>query len=119
MLAKQCAAACGVVMDTTADVVIANAYPRDYDLWQSFKSIPNTAAAARPNGVIIVLAACPVGSNMPPISWPLSPNWTRKLIKTFGAGNLISLANRFVKTISPRPSSSFNWPCKPSAATRC
>jgi lactate racemase len=96
MLAKQCAAACGVVVESPADVVIASAYPRDFDLWQSFKCIPNTAAAARPNGVILVLARCPAGANMGQIRWPLSPDWTRWLIRLLGARGLTSLIERFL-----------------------
>lgn len=101
MLAKQCAAACGVVMDSPADVVIANAYPRDHDLWQSFKCVPNTAAAARPNGVIVMLARCPAGANMGQVRWPLSPRWTRRLIRLLGPSGLVSLIQRFLPGVNP------------------
>jgi len=63
MLAKQCAVSCGVLVPQAADVLITNAHPRDLDLWQCFKSIPNTLWAVRPNGVIICMARCPAGTH--------------------------------------------------------
>ena len=95
MLAKQCAVSCGVVTPAPADVVITNAHPRDFDLWQCFKCIPNTMWAARPNGVIICLARCEAGlygMKIPP--WPLSPAWTRRLLRLVGPEALSSLLTR-------------------------
>lgn len=94
LLAKQCAAAAGIVIDQTADVLITNAWPRDHDLWQSFKCIPNTCGAVRPGGAIVVLARCPAGANMGEVRWPLSPRWTRRLIRWIGPKGIISLAKR-------------------------
>jgi len=94
MLAKQCAAAMGIVVDAPADIVITNAWPRDYDMWQAFKCIANTAAAVRPNGVICALAHCPAGLNMGRIRWPLSPHWTRRLIRMIGVQGIVSMLRR-------------------------
>jgi len=101
MLQKQCSVACGVVTGGTADVLIANAYPRDFDLWQCFKCIPNTLWAARPNGVIICLARCEAGlygMNVPP--WPLSPSWTRRLFRLLGPEAIRSLLTRLVPSLA-------------------
>ena len=100
MLAKQCASGCGVIVDSPADVVITNACPRDFDLWQSFKSIANTAWAARDNGVIICTARCPAGANMPTFSLPISPAWVRRLIRWAGASTLAGLLSRLVPQLA-------------------
>ncbi len=101
MLAKHCAVACGVVVPEPADIVISNAFPRDYDLWQSFKCIPNTMWALRPGGVLLCVTDCPAGRNgMRPPRWPLSPKWTRKLIRLFGGQTLASLLTRAVPRLA-------------------
>ncbi len=101
MLAKQCAAAAGIVVDAPADILITNAWPRDYDLWQSFKCIPNTASAVRPNGVIIVLARCPAGMNMDEIRCPVSPTWIRRILRWIGVKGVVSMARRFIQGAHP------------------
>lgn len=99
MLAKQAAVSCGVILPTSADVLITNAYPRDMDLWQSFKCVANTLWAARPGGVIICLTRCLSGLNgMKPPPWPLSQKATRNILRVLGPGNLASLIMR----LSPR-----------------
>lgn len=101
MITKQCALACGILPETPADVVITNAYPRDRDLWQSFKCIPNTCWAARPDGVVICLARCELGLNeMKQIWWPLRPAGTRRLIRWLGPQNISSLMDRIVKHLA-------------------
>ncbi|MCE5326242.1 MAG: lactate racemase domain-containing protein [Planctomycetaceae bacterium] len=101
MLIKQCAVACGVVPNGAADVLITNAHPRDVDLWQCFKCIPNTRWAVRPNGVIICLARCPEGlREMKTMSWPLSPAATRKVVQWLGPSTLCSLVDRLVTHIA-------------------
>lgn len=101
MVAKQCAVACGVVPTGLADVLITNAHPRDHDLWQAFKCIPNTCWAARPGGVVICLARCPAGLNeMKTMSWPLSPTWTRRLVRLLGPETICSLMDRLVKHLA-------------------
>ena len=101
MLAKQCAVACGVVMNQPADVLITNAHPRDFDLWQCFKSIPNTMWAARPNGVVICLARCPAGVNgmtFPRV--PMGQTWVRRLLRWFGPDALAGLAVRVLPRLA-------------------
>ncbi len=100
MLAKHCAAGCGVLLDAPADVVIVNAWPRDFDLWQAFKAIANTCWAARENGVIICLARCPGGVNMPTPKFPISPGFVRRVVRLFGANALASLMTRLIPTLS-------------------
>lgn len=97
MLAKQCSVACGVFIESPADVLITNAYPRDFDLWQSFKGIANAQWAARPNGVVICLARCEAamqGMDVP--RWPLNPSWTRRAVRLLGAESLSSLIMRLL-----------------------
>ncbi|MHC4715883.1 MAG: lactate racemase domain-containing protein, partial [Planctomycetota bacterium] len=100
MLAKTCAAGCGVLVDAPADVVIANAAPRDYDLWQSFKAVANTCWAVRDNGVLICLARCPGGANMPTVSLPIRPSWVRAAVRLAGADPLANLLTRLVPTLA-------------------
>lgn len=101
MLAKQCAVACGLVTAEAADVLITNAHPRDFDLWQSFKCIANTLWAARPNGVVICVTRCEAGLNgMKPIPWPLSPGATRKVITALGPEALASMVTRLVPRLA-------------------
>ena len=101
MLAKQAAVACGIFTEQPADVVITNAYPRDLDLWQCFKSIANTLWAARPDGAIICLARCEAGLNgMDPPPWPFSPAWTRRLVRLTRPEPLSSLLMRIVPRLA-------------------
>jgi nickel-dependent lactate racemase len=101
MVTKQCALACGVIPETSADIVISNAHPRDHDLWQAFKCIPNTCWAARPNGVLICLARCELGLNeMKQMWWPLSPAATRRLVRWLGPHTISSLMDRIVKSLA-------------------
>ncbi len=101
MLRKRCSVACGIVTSGSADVLITNAHPRDFDLWQCFKCIPNTLWAARPNGVIICLGRCEAGLHgvkAPP--WPLSPAWTRRLFRLLGPEAISSLLTRAVPSLA-------------------
>jgi len=101
MLQKQCSVSCGVMTSGRADVLIANAYPRDFDLWQCFKCIPNTLWAVRPNGVVVCLARCEAGlygMKVPP--WPLSPTWTRRLFRLLGPQTISALLPRLVPSLA-------------------
>jgi len=101
MLAKQCSVSCGVLTTAPADVLVANAHPRDFDLWQSFKCISNTLWAARPNGVIICLTRCEAGmNNVRPPPWPLSPRWTRRLVRLLGSEAIGALLTRLVPRLA-------------------
>lgn len=101
MLAKQCSVACGAMIEEPADVVITNAHPRDFDLWQSFKGIANAQWAARPGGVILCLTRCQAGLNdMSPPRWPISPAWTRRIIRLLGPEALASLLTRAVPALA-------------------
>ncbi len=100
MLAKQCAVGCGTVMDAPSDVLITNAYPRNVDLWQSFKCIINTLWALKPNGVIICTTPCPMGTNNMDIPrWPISAAWTRRFIRLLGHEALYNLLTRLVPSL--------------------
>jgi hypothetical protein len=101
MLSKRCSVACGVLVGSPGDVLLVNAYPRDTDLWQSFKGIANTQWAVRPGGVIICLSRCEMGAygmRIPP--WPLSPAATRGLVRLLGPGAISSLLTRFVPSLA-------------------
>ncbi len=101
MVAKQCSVACGVVVSEPGDVLIANAHPRDFDLWQSFKCIANTCLAVRPNGVIICLARCPAGlEGMKVPYWPISPTWTRRVVRWIDPESLSSLVTRLIPSLA-------------------
>jgi hypothetical protein len=101
MLAKQAAVSCGVVVPSPADVLITNAYPRDYDLWQSFKCIANTLWAAREGGVVICLTRCPGGlNNVKPIRWPFSQKNTRTILNVLGSQNLANLVLRLAPRLA-------------------
>ena len=97
MLAKKCSVACGVLTESPADVLITNAHPRDLDLWQGFKCIANTLWAARPNGIVICTARCEGGLHgVKPITWPLNPVWTRRIVRALGPEAISSLLMRLV-----------------------
>ena len=103
MVTKHCAVACGILLEQPADILITNAYPRDYDLWQCFKAIPNTCWAARPGGVVICLAHCEAGLNgMQVPDWfkYLSPGVMRKFIRLLGPETITSMVNRLVANIA-------------------
>ena len=101
MLTKKCAIEHGIVTEEPGDVLIANAYPRDFDLWQMFKSIPNTCWAARPGGIVICIGKCEKGLNeMKQVYWPVSPKWTQKLVRFFGPDNITSILDRLVSGIA-------------------
>jgi nickel-dependent lactate racemase len=95
MLAKQCSNISGVLLDGQADVVVTNAFPRDHDLWQSFKSVANTRWSCRPDGVVICLSRCEAameGMNVP--KWPISPKWLRRILQWVGSNAITSLVTR-------------------------
>jgi nickel-dependent lactate racemase len=95
MLAKRCAVACGVLVERTADVLLVNAYPRDCDLWQSFKGIANTRWAAREGGVILCFSRCQAGMygmNVP--RWPLGWRTARRIVRLLGSQTLGGLITR-------------------------
>jgi hypothetical protein len=51
--------------------------------------------------VIICLARCELGLNeMKEMWWPLSPVWTRRLIRFLGPGTICSLMDRIVKQLA-------------------
>jgi len=101
MLAKQSAVASGVIVPSTCDVLITNSYPRDFDLWQSFKGIANTIWACRRGGVVICLTRCTAGmNNVKPIRWPLNQEWTRRLLQLIGPANLASAVMRLVPRLA-------------------
>jgi nickel-dependent lactate racemase len=102
MLAKQSSIACGIITPAPlADVLITNAFPRDFDLWQSFKAVANTRWAARPGGVIICLSRCVAGLNgMDPPKWPLGAAWTRRIVRWLGPEALCSLLMRLVPSLA-------------------
>ena len=102
MLAKRCAVACGVLLERTADVVVVNAYPRDCDLWQSFKGIANTRWAAREGGVILCFARCDQGMHgMDVPHWPLL-GWrtARGLVRLLGSETLAGLITRLAPNLA-------------------
>jgi nickel-dependent lactate racemase len=101
MLAKQCAVSCGVLVNTPADVLIANAFPRDFDLWQTFKCIANTRWAARKDGVIICLSRCTaLANNCNPPPWPLGPKWTKRIVSLLGPTTITNLVTRLVPRLA-------------------
>jgi len=102
MVAKQCSVACGIITSGPADVLITNAHPRDYDLWQSFKCIPNTRWAVRPNGVIICLARSEAGAQGMdvPRRWGVGPAWMRRLVRTLGPEAIASLVTRMLPALA-------------------
>jgi lactate racemase len=51
----------GVPQPQLADVVVAESYPADYDLWQAAKGIYSAELAVRPGGVVILVTPCPHG----------------------------------------------------------
>ena len=102
MLAKRCAVACGVLLERTADVLVVNAYPRDCDLWQSFKGIANTRWAAREGGVILCFARCAGGmQGMDVPRWPLL-GWrtVRRLVCLLGSETLAGLITRLAPNLA-------------------
>ncbi|MEI7834966.1 MAG: lactate racemase domain-containing protein [Planctomycetota bacterium] len=100
-LARTCGEVCGFTQEAPADILITNAHPRDHDLWQCFKCIPNTCWAARPGGVVICLARCPTGLNeMKSMPWPLSPVWTRRLVRALGPGAICSILGPLVRRLA-------------------
>jgi len=102
MLAKQCSVACGILTQAPlSDVLVTNAFPRDFDLWQAFKTVANTRWAVRPGGVLICLARCEAGLNgMDPPRWPLSAAWTRRIVRWLGPQALCALLLRLVPRLA-------------------
>jgi len=100
MLAKSCAGGYGMLIDAPADVVIADAHPRDFDLWQSFKTLANTVWAARPGGVVLCATRCAGGVNMPTLSLPIRPSWVRRAVRLLGAEALSSMMIRLAPSLS-------------------
>ena len=51
----------GVSQPRLADIVVAESYPADYDLWQAAKGIYSAELAVRGGGVVILVTPCPHG----------------------------------------------------------
>lgn len=51
----------GVPQPEYADIVIAESYPADYDLWQAAKGVYASELAVKPGGVVILITPCPHG----------------------------------------------------------
>lgn len=51
----------GVPLAAAADIVVAESYPADYDLWQAAKGVYASELAVREGGVVILATPCPHG----------------------------------------------------------
>jgi nickel-dependent lactate racemase len=48
----------GAPQSEAADVVVAESYPADYDLWQAAKGIYSSELAVKQNGVVVLITKC-------------------------------------------------------------
>lgn len=48
----------GVAQPAAADIVVAESFPADYDLWQAAKGIYASELSVRPGGVVILVTPC-------------------------------------------------------------
>jgi lactate racemase len=48
----------GAPQSELADVVVAESYPADYDLWQAAKGIYSSELAVKPGGVVVLITKC-------------------------------------------------------------
>lgn len=88
----------GVALPGKADLLVANSYPLEHDLWQGFKCLANTVFAARDGGVIVVLMKADAGSNeMDLPKWWLSRRVMNGMLRIFGRDGLISILGRLSK----------------------
>ncbi len=51
----------GASLPELADIVVAESYPADYDLWQASKGLYSSELAVKPGGVVILITPCPHG----------------------------------------------------------
>ena len=51
----------GVSQPRLADMVIAESYPADYDLWQAAKGVYSAELSVREGGVVVLVTPCPHG----------------------------------------------------------
>ncbi|PYV15328.1 MAG: nickel-dependent lactate racemase [Acidobacteria bacterium] len=51
----------GVTQSVYADIVVAESYPADYDLWQAAKGIYSSELAVREGGIVVLVTPCPHG----------------------------------------------------------
>ena len=51
----------GIPQPAFADIVVAESYPADYDLWQAAKGIYSSELAVREGGIVILVTPCPHG----------------------------------------------------------
>ena len=51
----------GVTMPALADIVIADSFPADMELWQAAKGVYASDLALKPGGVLILVTPCPEG----------------------------------------------------------
>jgi lactate racemase len=52
---------CTVRIPGLADIVVADAYPSDFDFWQSLKGLNAACSAVRPGGTVVFVTPCPEG----------------------------------------------------------
>jgi len=58
---RRAALASTTTVPMLADIVVAEAWPADMDMWQAVKALFPAAQAVKPGGVIVLLADCPEG----------------------------------------------------------
>jgi len=110
MLAKQCSVACGIAVDSPADILVTNAFPRAFDLSQSLKCIAHTRWAVRPNGVILCLTPTRIGLRDVRLPWwPLNPVWSRRVVRLVGPEAIRSLARRLAPALARDADPYFRW----------
>ena len=51
----------GVAQPRLADIVMAESYPADYDLWQAAKGVYSAELSVREGGVVVLVTPCPHG----------------------------------------------------------
>jgi nickel-dependent lactate racemase len=83
-----------------ADLLVANSFPLEHDLWQGFKCIVNTLFAAREGGVVVALIKADYGSddmNLP--KWTLRRATIRAMLRVTGREGLLSLFARLLPQV--------------------
>ncbi|MDD4889586.1 MAG: lactate racemase domain-containing protein [Phycisphaerae bacterium] len=100
-LAAQGSRRFGVALPGLADLLVANSFPLEYDLWQGFKCIANTLFAARDGGVIVAMLKADHGSNGMKIpKWTVSRKLLRTVLRFTGREGLLSLLGRLLPQVN-------------------
>jgi hypothetical protein len=91
----------GIRVERPVDVVIAGSYPRQHDLRQGFKCIPNALRAVRPGGIIIAVMNLDTIPILPfKVPQLMSKSAFRRMLRWLGPSRMVNVFARISPSLN-------------------